>query len=156
MECLMTQSGLGPASRAPISVRASLATFAARELNSTFGNSQSSALTPAAGRWRTRKRPRYWSTKATKRRAVAGARLPRLGKRPMESCRYATQCERTGQAPHSGFRGVQMSAPSSMSDWFTVAQFQPPAGCVFAVEERRQAEPELGHRFGVSGDAMAS
>src|SRR5258708_26273359 len=156
MECLMMQSGLGPATRAPISVSASLATFAARELTSTFGNSQSSALTPTAGLWRTRKRPRCWSTKATNRRAVAGARLPRLGKRPMESCRYATQCERTEQAPHSGFRGVQMSAPSSMSDWFSVAQFQPQAACAFAVEERRGAEPELGHRSGGSRSVIPS
>ena len=71
---------------------------------------------PGNVRFARRRRP-------TKRRAVAASRLPRLGNSSTRFSRKATQSFLTGQIRHCGLRGVQTSAPSSMSDWFKAEQF---------------------------------
>lgn len=101
----------------PNAFRAAWRKSAPASINSTLGNSQSCAFTTPAGRWRTRKRPWCLTTKAANRLRVAETRGPRFGNWPTRFWRHATQFRATGQIPHFGCRGVQTSAPNSMSDW---------------------------------------
>jgi hypothetical protein len=89
---------------------------------STFGNSHKCAFTTPAGRWRTRNFRLASTTNATNRRAVAVSRLPRFGNSSTRFSRNATQSFFTGQIRHCGLRGVQTSAPSSISDWLRCEQ----------------------------------
>ena len=116
MECFTVQNGLIPRHPAPKIFFAVNFGLNFPPGISTFGNSQRCAFTTPAGRWRTRKRPFLSITKATKHLAVAASRLPKFGKSSTRFSRKATQSFLTGQTGHFGWRGVQMSAPSSMRD----------------------------------------
>src|SRR5271170_303671 len=89
---------------------------------SKFGNSHKCAFTIPFGLWRTRNFPSRSMTKAKNVRAVAGSRLPRFGNSSTRFFLNAPQSFFTGQIKHCGFRGVQISAPSSISDWLRYEQ----------------------------------
>src|SRR4051794_33417535 len=117
MECLIVQSDFTSRGIKPKSSFAAADAFRGAPFNSMFGNSHKCAFTTPSGRWRTRKLPRFSITNAAKRRAVAVGRLSRLGNSFTQLFLNAKQCLAIGHAWHLGSRGVQMSAPSSMSDW---------------------------------------
>ncbi len=94
--------------------------------SSMLGNSQKCAFTASAGRWRTKKRPRFSTTKAANRRVLAGVRSINLGRHSTFPVRRATQRVRIGQTTHFGCLGVQTRAPSSMSAWFRQEQLRSP------------------------------
>ena len=90
--------------------------------SSTLGNSHRCAFTTPAGRWRTSKRPRRSATKATKRRGVARMRRRGQAVPPRGPPVGDAMGSRSGRRRTGVVAGVQISAPSSISDWFNWAQ----------------------------------